>query len=318
VKSNLYFTGLIFSISLLAYFCPQLIVTVYDFETKALILPLLMLIMFGMGTHLSFEAFLREWKNPKSIGLGILCQFLIMPVIGLALAKSSNLAPEIAAGILLVGCSPSGLASNVMCFIAKANLALSISLTTCATLLAPFITPVLMSLTASEYIAIDPKAMFITMLKLVVVPVIAGMLVRHFLPKRWFFILSGMPLLSMAGIIIIVAIIIANGRPALIQIGGALLFFVVLHNALGFLFGYIAGKLAKLDESSCRALAFEIGMQNSGLASGIALTMNKVATMGLAAALFSSVQNITGSALAAYWSSKKVDETTTHKESALV
>ncbi|MFC3093571.1 bile acid:sodium symporter family protein [Alteromonas sediminis] len=310
MKSNLRFTVAILSASLLAFILPDAIVNVAGFETKKLIIPLLMVIMFGMGTHLAFRDFIEVSKQPKAVILGIGLQFIVMPVTGALLALFSQLPAEIAAGIILVGCSPSGLASNVMCFIAKANLALSVTLTTFATLIAPLVTPFLMQLLAGEYVEVNPISMLLTMLKLVIFPVVGGMLFHHIVPARFARVFDVMPLVSMLGIILIVAIIIANGQQALVNMGWLLLGVVLVHNTLGFLLGYTGAKLAKLDEASCRTLAFEVGMQNSGLASGLALHMNKVATMGLAAALFSSVQNITGSLMAAFWSQTDKQPTT--------
>lgn len=275
------------------------------FETRQLIIPLLMLIMFGMGCTISASDFLNVLKMPKAVMVGVFCQFSIMPIIGFTLAVISDLPPEIAAGIILVGCSPSGLASNVMSFIAGANVALSLTLTTMSTLLAPILTPLLMTLLADQFIEIDPTAMFLNMIKLVFLPVVVGLLVNHFLSKHVSVLKRIMPLVSMTGIVIIIAIITAAGRDAILSIGLILIAVIAAHNVLGFVLGYASSKAIGLNEQDARTVCFEVGMQNSGMASGIAMTMNKLATMGLAPAFFGPFMNIAGSGLAAWWRGKR-------------
>lgn len=302
------FTNVIYAVSVLvfsvvAFFFPSLFVSVGEIPTKQFILPLLMLIMFGMGMHVSVAQFKQVLTQPKFIVVGLVAQFSIMPLVGFAIASTMDLPAEILAGIILVGCSPSGLASNVMCFIAKANLALSLTLTSLATLVAPLLTPLLMQLLASELVIIDPIAMFTSMLKLVVVPVALGLLVQQ-IPHTFIDKLkAGMPMISMLGIIFIVAVIIANGQASLRTMGIGLVLAVIAHNLVGYALGYTVAAVAGADEQSRRTLAFEVGLQNSGLATGLALAMNKLSTMGLAPALFSAVQNISAAGLAAYWKS---------------
>lgn len=279
------------------------------FDSRQLIIPLLIFIMFGMGCTISAADFVNVLKMPKAVFIGVACQFTLMPALGFCLAMISGLAPEIAAGIILVGCSPSGLASNVMSFISGANVALSLTLTTVSTLLAPLITPLLMTLLADQFIEINPAAMFFNMVKIVFLPIIFGLLVNHFFQSKIMILNRVMPLLSMVGIVIIIAIICAAGRDSILSIGGVLVLIIAIHNLLGFALGYSTAKLLGLNEQDARTVCFEVGMQNSGLASGIALTMNKIATMGLAPAFFSPFMNITGSSLAAWWRKKKHDNT---------
>lgn len=271
------------------------------FNLKSLIVPLLMLIMFGMGTTMSIGDFSGVFKMPKAILVGLICQFSIMPLVGFVLVFAANLPPEIAAGVILVGSSPSGLASNVMSFISKSNVALSITLTACATLLAPFTTPLLMKLLASSYVPIDALSMFWSITKIVLLPVIGGLIFNYFLYERFKFLGKLMPIISMAGIAFIIAIITASGRDSLLNIGFLLVGIVLLHNCLGYTLGYGLSVLLGMDKKSARTIAFEVGLQNSGLASGIAVEMGKLATMGLAPALFSIIQNISGSILASIW-----------------
>lgn len=302
-----------FTLSILIVVCITLVVPepflhVGDYKLTGLIVPLLMIIMFGMGTSVSINDFVRVVKMPKSIAVGLICQFSIMPFIGMSMALLSGLPAEIAAGIILVGCAPGGLASNVMAYISGSNLALSLSLTACSTLLAPFFTPLLMSWLAGEYIPIDTVAMFWSITKIVILPVVGGLIFNHFLHGKFSVIDKAMPIISMLGIVVIIAIITAAGRDNLITLGFALIGVVFLQNTLGLLLGYSVARLVKMDESSARAIAFEVGMQNSGLASGIAVEMGRVATMGIAPAIFGPVMNINGSILASIWRKKSPEQ----------
>ena len=302
------FTVLIFAAVAASMFYPGPFTEIAGFDMKGLIIPLLVIIMFGMGTAMSLKDFAGVIKMPKGVLVGILCQFTIMPFIGLALARLTQLPPEIAAGIILVGCSPSGLASNVMAYIAGANLALSLTLTAIATLLAPIMTPFLMKTLADEFVPIDFTAMLISILKIVILPIIAGLIFNRFAHGRLPWIDKALPIVSMGGIALIITVITAAGRDSLIEIGGVLIIAVMLHNATGYLLGYWGSRLSGLDQKSARTVAFEVGMQNSGLASGIALEMGRVATMGLAPAVFGPWMNISGSSLATWWRGKPVKE----------
>jgi BASS family bile acid:Na+ symporter len=303
--SSFAFTFTIFAAVSASLYYPALFTGFGDFQYKALIVPLLMLIMFGMGTSMSVKDFVRVGKMPKGVFVGLVCQFSIMPIVGFGLATLSGLPPEIAAGIILVGCSPSGLASNVMAYISGANLALSLTLTAISTLIAPFITPFYMSLFADQFVPIDAMAMFLSISKIVILPIIAGLLFNHFLHGRFPIVDRAMPKLSMICIAIIITVITAAGRDSLLEIGLLLVVLVLIHNMLGYVFGYGGAKLLGLDEASSRTIAFEVGMQNSGLAAGISLEMGRVASMGLAPAVFGPVMNITGSSLAAWWRGKQ-------------
>lgn len=304
--SGFAFTFVIFAAVSASLYYPALFIGYGDFKYKELIVPLLMLIMFGMGTSMSIKDFANVAKMPKGVGIGLVLQFSIMPLVGFSLASMSGLPPEIAAGIILVGCSPSGLASNVMAYISGANLALSLTLTAISTLLAPFITPLYMSYFAGEFIPIDATAMFLSISKIVLLPILAGLVFNHFFHGKFPLVDKALPKISMMGIAIIITVITAAGRDNLLSIGLFLVLLVLLHNIIGFILGYYSAKLLKMDESSARTIAFEVGMQNSGLASGIALEMNRVASMGLAPAIFGPVMNITGSSLAVWWQGKPV------------
>lgn len=264
--------------------------------------------MFGMGTAMGLADFKRVIKMPKGVLVGIVCQFTIMPLIGYGLASLFNFPLEIAAGIILVGCSPSGLASNVMAYISGANLALSLTLTAVATLLAPLFTPLIMKLLADQLVPIDFLGMLWSIVKIVIIPIIAGLIFNHFAHGRFSWLDKAMPVISMAGIAIIITIITAAGRDALLTIGLVLIVAVILHNTAGYFLGYWGSRLAGLDQKSARTVAFEVGMQNAGLASGIALEMGRVATMGLAPAVFGPMMNISGSSLATWWRGKPINK----------
>ena len=302
------FTILIFAAVAAAMCYPHLFTKIGGFDLKGLIVPLLMIIMFGMGASMSLQDFAGVIKMPKGVLTGIFCQFTIMPLVGFGLARISGLPAEIAAGIILVGCSPSGLASNVMSYLAKANLALSLTLTAVATLLAPLLTPFLMKLLANQLVPIDFLGMFKSILKIVIVPIIAGLTFNHFFHGRFKWLDKALPIVSMAGIAIIITVITAAGRDALLTIGLTLIAVVVVHNLVGYFLGYGVARLLGLDRCSSRTIALEIGMQNSGLASGIAVEMGRVATMGLAPAVFGPLMNITGSSLATWWRGKPVKD----------
>lgn len=298
---RLAFTAWIVAAVTASLFYPAPFRELWGFDLRRLIIPLLMVIMFGMGTAMSLRDFAGVLRMPKGVFVGLLCQFTIMPFVGFGLTKLFSFPPEIAAGLILVGCSPSGLASNVMSFIARANLALSLTLTAIATLLAPALTPLLMSLLAGQLVPIDAWGMTLDILRIVILPVIAGLFFNHFFYERFPWLARWMPRLSMVGIAIIIAIITAAGRDSLLSVGLALLLATALHNAAGYFLGYWASRLSGLDRQSCRTIALEVGLQNSGLASGLALEMGKVATMGLAPAVFGPLMNVTGSGLASWW-----------------
>jgi len=362
------YTIMIFAAVSISMFYPELFLKWGDFELKGTIVPLLQVIMFGMGSQMSFRDFAGVVKMPKGVLLGLTCQFTIMPIVGFTIATTFGFPPEVAAGIILVGSSPSGLASNVMSFIAKANLALSVTLTAVATMLAPLITPSLMKLLAGQFVPIDFWDMMLGIINIVILPIIGGLMFNAVAYGKenfksiymqaivymliiagknlilyqtsdldpsaaffqlgkdllWFLVLPVfaavvfknlvkgdkavldklMAFVSMAGIGIIIVVITAAGRDSLLDIGFLLIIACLLHNTTGYFLGYWICKLARMDEKSCRTIALEVGMQNGGLASGIALQMGKVATVGLAPAVFGPMMNITGSSIATWWRRK--------------
>lgn len=302
------FTILIFAAVSAAMYYPSWFTDFQGIKLSILIVPLLQLIMFGMGTAMSLKDFAGVAKMPKAVLIGLICQFTIMPVLGISLATLAGFPPEIAAGVVLIGSSPSGLASNVMAYLSKANLALSVTLTAVSTLLSPLLTPLLMELFAGQLVPIDLLAMMTSIFKIVIVPIALGLLFNRFFHGKFPWLDKVMPLISMGGIAVIITVITAAGRDSLLEVGALLVVVAIVHNASGYFLGYWGGRLFGLNRTDCRTIALEVGMQNGGLASGIALEMGKVSTIGLAPAVFGPWMNISGSSLSTIWRDNPVDE----------
>lgn len=298
------YSTMIFAAVSLAMAFPSWFTEIRGYKLSNTITPLIQIIMFGMGTSMSIRDFAGVIKTPQSVLIGVLAQFCIMPFLGLALATGSGLEPEIAAGLVLIGSSPSGLASNVMSYLAKANLALSITLTSVTTMLAPLMTPILMKFLAGALVEIDVLKMMWDIFKMIIIPIGAGLVFNKLLSGKSKWLDQVMPIVSMIGIGLIIVVITAAGRDALLEIGLLLIGLVLIHNFSGYFIGYWFAKIFKLAEKDCRTVALEVGMQNAGLASGIAKEMGKIATIGLASAVFGPVMNISGSILASFWSKK--------------
>ena len=366
------YTIWIFTAVTASMFYPQHFTSLSGFQFKLLIVPLLQVIMFGMGSQMSLSDFTGIIKMPKGVIIGVGAQFLIMPFVALAISMIFKFPAEIAAGIILIGCVPSGLASNVMSYIAKANIALSITITAISTLLSPFTTPFLMKTLGGQFIEVDFWSMMLDILNMIILPIIAGFIFNLFNEGKenlkskliqltvfliiiiltnlvymkakdtdlygfliafaksmsWFYFLpmigavvlrhflkgdkklmgSILSLISMVGIAVIITIITAAGRDSLLKVGALLLLTSVLHNLSGYSLGYGVSWLFGMPEKDRRTIAFEVGMQNGGLASGLALQMGKIATVGLAPAIFGPLMNITGSALASWWRGRPTKE----------
>jgi BASS family bile acid:Na+ symporter len=298
---NYLYTIIIILLVIVAYNFPEYLIEIGGVKLTDLISPVLMIIMFGMGTTITIEDFLGILKTPKLVLIGLGLQFLIMPLWGFGLTQIFNFPAEIAAGMILIGSSPSGLASNVMSLLAKANVALSITLTIFATLMAPLLTPTLMQWLGGEFIEVDFWGMMWSMCKIVLIPVLLGFILNKFLPKQIEAVKKYLPLFSMAGIAYVITTVTAAGQSSLASVGAMLLVAVILHNIGGYIFGYSAAKLFGLSKRDARTISLEVGMQNGGLASALAVDMGKVATVGLASAIFGPLMNVTGSMLATWW-----------------
>ena len=366
------YTIWIFTAVAASMFYPQYFSSFGNFQFKILIVPLLQIIMFGMGSQMSMNDFTGVIKMPKGVIIGVSAQFLIMPLVAYLISLIFDFPPEIAAGIILVGCVPSGLASNVMSYIARANLALAVTIGAISTLLSPIITPFLMKILGGQFIEVNFWSMMLDILNMIILPIVAGFIFNLFnagdeklrtkisqlsiffvvilltnlvflkakhagfdafavaMVKSlgWFFFLPMigaivlrhflkgdkrlmekiLSMLSMVGIAVIITIITAAGRNSLLQVGALLLITSLLHNVAGYSLGYGVSWSFGMPEKDRRTIALEVGMQNGGLASGLALQMGKIATVGLAPAIFGPLMNITGSVLASWWRGKPTEE----------
>ena len=366
------YTLWIFTAVATSMFYPGFFTSVGDFQLKKLIVPLLQIIMFGMGSQMSFSDFAGVIKMPKGVFIGVISHYVIMPLVGFGIAHIFNFPAEIAAGIILIGCVPSGLASNVMSYLAKANLALAVTVGAISTLLSPLVTPTLMKWLGGQFIQVNFWNMMLDIFNMIILPIVAGFIFNLFLKgntgKRdkaiqllsylviillnsfiylkvkqtgfprflrafmtsmgWFFILpmaaamviayfvrgegkwmeKVLSMISMVGIALIVTVITAAGRDSLLKVGALLVVTSLIHNLAGYTLGYSLSWLVGMPERDRRTIAFEVGMQNGGLASGLALQMGKVATVGLAPAIFGPLMNITGSVLANWWRGRPVEQ----------
>ncbi|PRY52560.1 BASS family bile acid:Na+ symporter [Arcticibacter pallidicorallinus] len=343
----------------------------FDLRNKWVILIIIQFVMFGMGIQMSIRDFAGIASTGKGVLIGLLCHFSIMPLMAVLLTQVFNFETEIAAGIILIGSCSSGLASNVMVYIARANLVLSVTVTALATFVAPFMTPLLMKLFAGTMIEVKFVEMMMEIIKIMIVPIGAALvhdylknagfsgrtfvhraalvsaallcmmplglwqilanhlspefmqlietlnffagaiivgLLYHYATLRFKNLDELMPYISMFGIVYFTTVTTAAGRDNLLKIGFLLFISSVIHNAAGYIFGYYLSRWFGLDKSSSRTVAFEVGLQNGGMASGIAGSMGKLGTVGLAAAVFSPWMNISGSILANYWKRKSLQE----------
>ncbi|HIW06918.1 MAG TPA: bile acid:sodium symporter family protein [Candidatus Ignatzschineria merdigallinarum] len=266
---------------------------------------LLGIVMLGMGMTLTVADFSEIIKHPKAVVLGVVAQFVIMPLLAFGLSMLFSLPPAIAVGVILVGSCPGGTASNVMTYLAKGNVALSVACTSVSTLLAPLLTPIVFYLLASQWIDISPSAMFVSVLKMVLLPIALGVILRMIFKTSIMKATEVLPLVSVIAIVLIVAAVVSGSKQSIIESGLLIFGVVILHNGLGYLLGFWAAKFLKLDDSDAKAVSIEVGMQNSGL--GVALAKTHFAldpVTAVPSAIFSFWHNISGPLLATYWSSK--------------
>jgi len=341
-------------------------------DLKVLIVPLIQIITFGMGTKLAARDFRRVLTMPWPVLIAIVLHFTVMPFVGTAIAYSFGFSPEIAAGIILIGSVSSGVASNVMTYLAGGNVPLAVTITSVTTLLSPVLTPFWMKTLAGRLVPVSFVPMMLSIFNMIIIPIVAGLFVNRLLygTKAWTrragallaiaaacgaaacgaaiipgstwgafaalktgamlgFLLAGvsalaklvvglwlkgpanwmdraLPLVSMAGICLIIAVITSQSRNELLSVGPALILAAMLHNTMGYLLGYWGARLARLDESACRAVAMEVGMQNGGMASGIAIDVLKSTSAALAPAIFGPWMNVSGSLLAGWWRRRPV------------
>jgi bile acid:Na+ symporter, BASS family len=287
--------------SLLAWWAPGAFIPL-----KAAIILLLGMVMFGMGMTLTGRDFLNVLRRPFPVFLGVTLQFLLMPFAAWALARGAGLAPQLAVGLILVGCSPGGTASNVICYLARGDVALSITLTTVSTLLAVVATPLLTLIYAGETVPVPALDILFTVFKIIFLPVTLGVMVNHFFHGALAPVRQVFPLLSVLSIVLIIMIIVALNHDSLASVASGVATVVILHNAIGLLGGYWLPRWLGRDKRECRTLAIEVGMQNSGLAVALAVKYFST-TAALPGALFSIWHNLSGSLLAGIWRRQQQD-----------
>lgn len=283
-------------LSAVAYAYPE-----YFAPHQGLIVPILSLIMLGMGVTLSVNSFLAVLKKPSVVLLGTLMQYTVMPFAAWIVCTVLKLPPDLAIGVIVLGCCPGGTASNLISYLAKADVALSIVLTSVSTLLAFLATPFLTWIFIGQTVEVDVTGMLVSVVNMVIVPVVLGLAINYFFEKRISMVREVFPAISAAAIVIIVAIIIGTNSANLEQSGPLVLLAVILHNGLGLAGGYWISKALKLSEIDARTIAIEVGMQNSGLSVALAIK-HFTAAAALPGAIFSIWHNLSGALLAGHWS----------------
>lgn len=276
----------------------------------AVVNPLLGVIMFGMGMSLRLEDFKIVFSRPKDVIIGCLAQFTIMPLLAWGLSQAFQLDEALALGVVLVGCCPGGTASNVITYLAKGDLALSVGMTGVSTLLAPFLTPLLTWMLAGKSVDVDILSMFLSILWVVILPIVVGLFVKWLWPKFTEKATDYLPAFSSIAIALIVAIVISANAEKLLAGGLLIVIVVVLHNVCGLGLGYLIGRMLRLSEPKIRAISIEVGMQNSGLASSLAtihFAAYPLAT--IPGAIFSVWHNISGAVVAFLYRKKSLPTT---------
>ncbi len=273
----------------------------------SLINPLLGVIMFGMGLTLKVEDFRVVFTRPKDVLVGCLAQFTVMPLLAFALSRLFGLDEALTIGVILVGCCPGGTASNVITYLAKGDLALSVGMTATSTLLAPLLTPLLVLLLVGETVDVNVIGMLLSILWVVILPIVLGLLVKRLLPKATEQATAYLPAVSTIAICLIVMIVIAANAHKLLAGGWIVILVVMLHNILGLTVGYLIGLLLKMTPAKRRAISVEVGMQNSGLASSLATLHFAAFPMAtVPGAIFSVWHNISGAVVARFFARQKM------------
>lgn len=300
-----YMALIVLAVAALALFAPSSV----SFIKTAYVTNLLMIVMFGMGLTLHPKDFRLVFLRPWDVFLGVGAQFIIMPFLSFLLVKAFNLPLELAVGVILVGTCPGGTSSNVMTFLAKGDVALSVAMTSVTTLLAPLMTPFLTLLLAGQRVDVNAMGMFISIVQVVVLPIGLGLTLNLMFHRFTSKITAILPMVSVGAIVAIVAAVVSANAPRIMTTGMLIAAVVVLHNLLGYLLGYAAAKALGLDYKKVCAISIEVGMQNSGLATSLAT--KHFASMPMAAipgALFSVWHNISGSIVANIMASKHKNE----------
>ena len=290
-----YMALIVIAVAALALFAPNTV----SFIKTSYVNTLLGIVMFGMGLTLKPQDFKVVFSRPKDVIIGCVAQFTVMPLLAFLLTKVFGLSAELAIGVILVGTCPGGTSSNVMTYLSKGDVALSVGMTAVSTILAPVLTPLLTYLYAGQKVEVNMLSMFLSIVKVVIVPILLGFVINHFFKKFTEAVVEILPLISTTAIVAIVAAVVSANSAKLLTSGLIIVAVVILHNVLGYALGYAIGKVLKLDTTKCRAISIEVGMQNSGLATSLATThfaMYPLAT--IPGAVFSVWHNISGAILA--------------------
>ena len=262
--------------------------------------------MYGMGMTLSLDDFKEVFKQPKKVAIGVVAQFVIMPLLAFCLAVGLKLSPEVAIGVILVGSCPGGTASNVITYLAKGNTALSVAITSLSTLLAPVVTPTLTLLFASKWLPVSAGDMFLSVLKMVLVPIILGLITKVLFRKQVEKSVKILPFVSVICIVAIVTAVVSGNQQKIVETGLLILLVVILHNSLGLLLGYMLAKMLKMDLPDRKAISIEVGMQNSALGATLAAA-HFSPLAAVPSAIFSVWHNISGPLLATWWGRQKIE-----------
>ncbi len=301
LSSNIAILIIIFSV--IAFFYPKGFSWATNYTTM-----FLGAAMFGMGLTIKAEDFRIVFTRPKDLCIGFILQYTVMPLAAFALAKAFGLSADLALGVILVGCCPGGTASNVITYVAKGDVPLSVGMTIVSTLLAPLCTPVLVYFLAGSWVEVSLVTMMISVVKVVLIPVLAGILIYRIFPKQVDAVREMLPLVSVIAIVMIISGIVGSNAEKIMTCGLLVMVVVAIHNTIGLALGTVAAKLMKLEEKKVTAIGIEVGMQNSGLAISLAtanFAANPLAT--LPGAIFSVWHNISGTIYAGI-RNRRVDE----------
>ena len=297
-----YMAVIVLAVAALALFVPSAV----SFIKTSYVNTLLGIVMFGMGLTLKASDFKVVFSRPKDIIIGCLAQFTIMPLLAFALTKLLGLPADLTIGVILVGTCPGGTSSNVMTYLAKGDVPLSVGMTGISTILAPFLTPMLTYLFAGQSVDVNMMSMFMSIVKVVIVPIGAGCLLNKFFSSLTQKLVNVLPLVSVSAIVAIVAAVVSANSARIMTCGLLIVVVVILHNLCGYGLGFAIGKVLKLDMAKCKAVAIEVGMQNSGLATSLAGTHFAAYPLAtIHGAVFSVWHNISGAVFANFMADKK-------------
>ena len=293
-----YMAAIVIAVAALALLAPNTV----SFIKTSYVNYLLGIVMFGMGLTLKPSDFKVVFSRPKDVIVGCIAQFTLMPLLAFLLTKLFNLPAELAVGVILVGTCPGGTSSNVMTYLSKGDVALSVGMTAVSTILAPFLTPLLTLLYAGQRVDVNVMSMFLSIVKVVLVPIALGFVINHFFHEFTQNAVRVLPLISTTAIVAIVAAVVSANSAKILTSGLLIVAVVILHNLLGYATGFAVGKALHLDSSKCRAISIEVGMQNSGLATSLAAThFAQYPLATIPGAVFSVWHNISGAILANFF-----------------